>query len=73
MIDSNTKVCVCNDLSAGEIAKCIRENNFTSLKELIENGICPMGNKCESCQDEGFYNDGINLPLVLSMVEKKQL
>lgn len=73
MIDSNTKVCVCNDLSAGEIAKCIRENNFTSLKELIENDICPMGNKCESCQDEGFYNDGINLPLVLSMVEKKQL
>jgi bacterioferritin-associated ferredoxin len=73
MIDSNTTVCVCNDLSAGEIAKCIRDNNFTNLKELIENDICPVGNKCESCQDEGFHNDGINLPLVLSMVEKNQL
>lgn len=73
MIDSSTKVCVCNNLSAGDIAKCIRENSFSTLKEVLENDICPMGDKCESCQDEGFNNDGVNIPMVLSMVKRNQL
>ncbi|MBU1217540.1 (2Fe-2S)-binding protein [bacterium] len=73
MIDLNTKVCVCNNLTAGDIAKCIKENNFSSLEELLENEVCPMADKCESCKDEGFNNDGINIPLVFAMVKKGQL
>jgi len=71
MIDIETEVCVCNSLSVKDIAKCIKKNNFTTLQELLENDICPMGDKCESCHHEGYHNDGINLPMVLSMVEKK--
>jgi len=70
MVSSNTKICICNDLSLKDIAECIKQNDITTLKELIENDICPVGDKCESCIDEGYNNDGLNLPLVLSMVEK---
>lgn len=70
MIDKDTEVCVCNDLSAGDIAKCIKENNLNTLEEILKNTVCPMGDKCESCIDEGFHNDGINIPMVLSMVKK---
>ena len=73
MIDSKSEICVCNGLTAGEIAECIKENNLNSLKKLLENDICPVGDKCEACIDEGFNNDGLNLPLVLSMVEKELL
>jgi bacterioferritin-associated ferredoxin len=71
MIDSQTEICICNGLNAEDIAKCIKENNLSTLEEILENEICPMGNKCESCIDEGFNNDGINIPLVLSMVKKE--
>ena len=73
MIDKNTEVCACNSLTAEDIAECIKENNFTTMDELLENDICPMGDKCESCRDEGINNDGINLPLVLALVKRSQL
>jgi len=73
MIDKDIEVCSCNSLSAGDIANCIKENNFTTMKELLENEICPMGDKCESCRDEGINNDGINIPLVLSLVKRSQI
>lgn len=73
MIDSNTEICVCNSLTAGDIAECIKENGFTTIDELLENDICPMGNKCEACRDEGTNNDGINIPLVLSLVKRSAL
>ena len=71
MIDKDTEICVCNGLSVADIATCIKENSFTTLEELLDNEICPMGDKCESCRDEGFNNDGLNIPMVLSMVQKK--
>ena len=46
-------------------------NQFS--QEVIENDICAIGDKCEACHDEGFNNDGINIPLVLSLVEKGKL
>ncbi|MDD2789177.1 MAG: (2Fe-2S)-binding protein [Sulfurimonas sp.] len=70
MIDKNTEVCVCNHLSAGDIAACIKENSLFDLESLLANDQCPIGNKCKSCRDEGYNNDGINIPLVLSMVKK---
>lgn len=70
MPDLDTEICVCNSLTIEEIADCIKENKISTLDELLENSVCPVGDKCESCIDEGFNNDGYNLPMVLSMVEK---
>ena len=71
MVDKDTEICVCNGLTVEDIAECIKENNFTTLEEILENTECPMGDKCESCRDEGYHNDGLNIPMVLSMVQKK--
>ena len=73
MIDLDTEICVCNGLSVSDIATCIKENNLETLEQILENDICPMGDKCESCRDEGFHNDGMNIPMVLSMVKKNLL
>jgi bacterioferritin-associated ferredoxin len=69
VIDLDTEVCVCNSLTVKDILECIKENNFSTLEELLDNDICPMGDKCEACRDEGFNNDGINIPMVLSMAK----
>jgi len=73
VIDLETEICACNSVNVQEIADCIKENNLTTLKEVIENNICPIGDKCEACHDEGFHNDGINIPLVLAMVKQGKL
>lgn len=70
MVDLDTEICVCNSLSVKDIAQCIKENNLNTLDALVENNICPMGDKCESCHDEGYNNDGLNIPMVLSMVKR---
>ena len=73
MVDLDTEICVCNSVTVEEMAKCVKENNLKTLEEVIENDICPIGDKCEACHDEGFQNDGVNIPLVLSMVEKGKI
>ncbi len=73
MIDLDTEICVCNSLTLQEIATCAKENNFTTLEELLENDICPMGDKCEACHDEGFNNDGLSLSFVLSMIKNGKI
>ncbi len=73
MVELDTEICVCNSITAGELAQCIKENDLKTLRDVIENDICPIGDKCEACHDEGFNNDGLNIPLVLSMVEKKSI
>jgi NAD(P)H-nitrite reductase large subunit len=73
MIDKDTEVCICNSKTAGDIAECIKSNNLNTLEEILENEECSVGDKCESCKDEGFNNDGINIPLVLSLVKRNQL
>ena len=73
MIDLETEICVCNSLTLKDIADCAKENNLTTLEALLENDICPMGDKCEACHDEGFNNDGLNLPLVLAMVKRGEI
>jgi len=71
MIDLDTEICVCNSLTVKDIAECIKTNDYKTLQELIENDECPLGDKCESCLDEGFNNDGLNVPMVFSMVQRK--
>lgn len=73
MIDLESEVCVCNSVSFKELIGCIQENKINALEELLENEICPVGDKCQSCRDEGYNNDGLNLPLALSLAKKTQL
>lgn len=73
MIDKDTEICICNSLTVEDIANCIKENNFQTLEEVYENSECPMGDKCESCKDEGYNNDGLNIPMVFSMVQRKMI
>ena len=73
MIDPSTEVCVCNSLTAKEIAEFIKKNNIQTVEELLEQNELPIGDKCEACRDEGFYNDGINLPLILSLTHKGKI
>lgn len=73
MLTLDTEICICNGVTIGKIAECIKKNDFTTLEELVENEDCPMGDKCESCRDEGFNNDGLNIPMVLAMVKNNKL
>ena len=73
MLDLDTEICVCNSLTVKDIAECAKENNLTTLEELLENDICPMGDKCEACHDDGFHNDGLSLLLVLSLIKNEKL
>jgi len=73
MCNKDTEICVCNSITAGELAECIKENDLKTLQEVLDNEKCVVGDKCESCIDEGFHNDGINIPLVLAMVKRSQL
>ena len=68
-IDLDTEICVCNSLTIKDIAECIKKNNFTTLQEVLDNQEMPIGDKCEACHDEGYHNDGLNIPMVLSMVK----
>ncbi len=72
-LDPKREICVCNNLTAEEIANCIKKHGYATLEELLEQNTCPVGDKCESCKDEGYENDGINLPLVLSLVKQGKL
>ncbi len=73
MIDPNTEVCVCNNLTAAKIAECVKEKGLYSLEEMLERASCPVADKCEACRDEGYNNDGINIPLVISLVRQGRL
>ena len=70
MVKLDTEICVCNSISVGELAECIQKNKLSTLEEILANDICPIGDKCESCTDEGFNNDGLNIPMVLAMVQR---
>lgn len=73
MIDKNTEICICNSLTVEDIAECIKKNNFQTFQEILDNQECPMGDKCEACHDEGYNNDGLNIPMVLSMVKQGKM
>jgi hypothetical protein len=56
-----------------KIAECIKKNDITTLEALLENQECPVGDKCESCHEEGYENDGYSLAMVLSLVKQGRL
>jgi len=73
MIDKDTEVCVCNSVTAGELATCIKAKKLETLEAVLEDEECNVGDKCEACHDEGYHNDGINIPLVLALVKRSAL
>lgn len=73
MIDTERMICICNDLTIKDIAACIKDNDFESLEVMLESRECPMGDKCESCIEEGYENDGYSLAMVLSLVKQGRL
>ena len=73
MIDTDRMICVCNSLDMKEIAECIKTHGWERVSDMIENGECPMGDKCETCIEEGYENDGYSLAMVLSLVRQGRL
>lgn len=73
MIDQERIVCICNDASAKEVVGCIKRHGFETLEELVANDDCPVGDKCESCREEGYENDGFSLAMLLSLVKQGRL
>ena len=73
MIKEEREVCVCNDVTANEVIKLIKKNNIYTIKELLTQEICPVGDKCKSCLEEGYDNDGFSLAMLLSLVEQKRI
>ncbi len=72
-IDPERLICYCNDLTIADIAEVIKNQNIQTLEELLTQQVCPMGDKCEACRDEGYENDGFNLPMVLSLVKQGRI
>jgi len=56
-----------------DIAEGIKENNIQNMQELLDCKICDVGDKCESCIEDGYENDGYSLAMVLSLVKQKLL
>ena len=73
MLDKDRVVCVCNDISVHQVVKVIKENSISTLDELFSQNICPVGDKCESCPEEGYENDGFSLAMILSLVKQQRL
>lgn len=73
MIDLEKTLCACNNVSAGELVKLIKEEGYTTLEEVLEQDICPVGDKCEACHEDGWDNDGFSIAMLLSLVKQNRL
>lgn len=71
MFDKEREMCICNSASLGEIVGCIKEHKCQNVDEVIEK--CEVGDKCESCVEDGYENDGFSLAFALSRVKQGQL
>ncbi len=73
MIDMSREVCVCNGVTAKEIRDYIVNENVTSLQALLDQDDLPLNDKCESCLEEGYENDGFNISLIFSLTQKGKI
>ena len=73
MFDKEREICVCNSKYMLDIAEDIKKHNINNMDELLKCQACNVGDKCESCVEDGFENDGYSLAMVLSLVKQKQL
>jgi bacterioferritin-associated ferredoxin len=73
MIPKDKLICFCNNATVQDIIDTVKENNITHLDALREIESAPLGDKCESCLENGYENDGYSLACVLSLVQTGQL
>jgi len=73
MIDTDRMICICNSMDMKAIAACIREHGWQHVGDMVGNKDCPLGDKCESCIEDGYENDGFSLAMVLSLVKQGRL
>ena len=73
MFDLEKVICACNSVKMGELAQLIKDEDISTMQELIEQSVCPVGDKCEVCHEDGCENDGYSLAMVLSLVKQKRL
>ena len=71
MLDLNRELCVCNSMTLGDIVTIIKANEITTIEDAIKK--CDVGDKCESCIEEGYENDGFSIAMVLSLVKQNRL
>ena len=73
MPDTETMICYCHDVTLGDLAKYIKENNIQSWKEITEDKEYLCGDSCESCHENGYSNDGLSLAMAVGMVKRGYL
>ena len=73
MINKDTKICFCNDKSAGEIVEFVRANNIKSVEALVEQDDFEVGNKCGSCVHDGYEEDEHTLTNLFKMIETNKI
>ena len=73
MIDLTREVCVCNGVTALELRDYIKDNSISSTEALLDQDDIPLNDKCESCLDEGYDNDGFNIPLIFNLAHKGKI
>ncbi|UFS62791.1 hypothetical protein LOH54_01375 [Sulfurimonas sp. HSL-3221] len=73
MIDTDRMICVCNSMDMKAIAECIKSHGWESVDAMLNHSECELGNKCESCIEDGYENDGYSLAMVLSLVKQGRL
>lgn len=71
MIDQERMICICNSMSMRDIAELIKAEEIVTMEELIDKA--GVGDKCESCIEEGYENDGYSLAMVLSLVRQGRI
>ncbi len=71
--DLKRELCLCNDLTLADVIAIIKEHQITTLDELIALKEYSIGNKCESCLEEGYENDGFSLAMALDLVRRGRL
>ena len=71
VIDQDRMICICNGMSMRDIADLIRKYDIATMEELIEKA--EVGDKCESCIEDGYENDGYSLAMVLSLVKQGRI
>ena len=72
-IDLRREVCVCNSVSAEDLVEVIKTHKIQALDALLEQDIICVGDKCESCHEEGYESDGFSLALILARVKQGRL
>lgn len=69
----NRELCVCNSLTLKEVVALIKEHQITNVKAFEENPEYGIADKCESCLEEGYENDGFSLAMAVSLVNQGRL